>query len=306
MIRRETVVRYIARSLVASVLVTSASAIAVGLGAAPAAAASAGTEAQLRSGWRSASTTMIDLTGNIVITDCAAGPVTRSGWVQPLTLNGHGHTIQATCPGLGVLNAMTATGGAITLDSVTLTGGTGQNNAAGIAASVPLVLRNSAVVGNRSPGTGGGIMSFVSVTLEGSRVVSNAGGVAGGVLAPQVKVVNSTVSGNSGIGVTSLAGFTESAAGGIGGNDIQLLNATIAGNVAAAPSADAQTGTNQVRYLSTLSSAGSVVNGPTNGANCRGGDELRNGSVVSGGGNNSSDTSCGFTRSSDHQGPAPR
>jgi hypothetical protein len=299
-------VRYIARSLVASVLVTSASAIAVGLGAAPAAAASAGTEAQLRSGWRSAGTTVIDLTADIVVTNCAAGPVKRSGWVQPLTLNGHGHTIQATCPGIGVLDAMEASGGAITLDSVTLTGGTGQNNAAGIAASVALTVRNSSIVGNRSPGTGGGIMSFVSVVLEHSRVVSNAGGVAGGVLAPQVKIVDSTVSGNAGIGVTSLAGFSESAAGGVGGNDVQLLNATIAGNVAAASSPDAQTGTNQVRYLSTLSSAGTVITGPMNGANCRGGDELRNGSVTSGGGNNSSDTTCGFTRPSDHQGPAPR
>jgi hypothetical protein len=297
-------VRYIARSLVASVVITGASAVAVGLSAAPAAAASAGTEAQLRSGWRSASTTMIDLTANIVITDCAAGPVRRAGWVQPLTLNGHGHTIQATCPGQGVLDAMEATGGAITLDSVTLTGGRGQNNAAGIGASVPLIVRNSSIVGNHSFGTGGGIASFVSVVLEGSRVVSNAGGIVGGVLAPQVKIVNSTVSGNTGVGVTSLAGFYESAAGGVGGNDVQLLNATIAGNVAAAPRPPAQTGTNQVRYLGTLTSAGSVISGPTNGANCRGGYSLGQGAVISGGGNNSSDTSCGFTRPSDHQGPA--
>jgi hypothetical protein len=267
------------------------------------AAATAGTEAQLRAGWRSAGTTMINLTADILITDCAAGPVTRAGWVQPLTLNGNGHTVKQTCANAGVLDASAAAGGAITLESITLTGGMGQNNAGGISSSVALTLRNSTVIGNRSPGNGGGVASSVSVDLDGSRVISNAGGVAGGVVAPRVRIANSTVSGNTGIGVTSLAGMTESAAGGVGGMDVQLFNATIAGNVAAPASPDAQTGTNQVRYVATLSSTGSVITGPASAANCRGGGSLGQGSVVSGGGNTSSDFSCGFTRPSDHQGP---
>src|SRR5688572_29155967 len=99
--------------MIASVLITSASVVAVTIGATPAAAAGAGTESELRAAWRSASTTVIDLTANIVITDCAAGAVKRAGWVQPMTVNGHGYTIQQTCVALSVLDASAAAGGAI-------------------------------------------------------------------------------------------------------------------------------------------------------------------------------------------------
>jgi hypothetical protein len=71
--------------------------VLVGL-AAPAGAVSVSTEAELKAAF--ATETQIDVQADIVLTDCSGGggAVERSAAVtEPVTVDGHGHTIRQTC-----------------------------------------------------------------------------------------------------------------------------------------------------------------------------------------------------------------
>jgi hypothetical protein len=115
------------------------------LGAAPAHAAAVVNEAQLRAAFANPAETAIDLTANVDLADCAAGQLLRPDGAAALAVNGGGHTIRQTCTGHRV---MANGNGALTLDNITITGGS----------------LDAGVLG----GAGGGILSAGALTIEDS------------------------------------------------------------------------------------------------------------------------------------------
>ncbi|MEZ5923843.1 MAG: calcium-binding protein [Hyphomicrobiaceae bacterium] len=120
-----------------------------------------------------------------------------------------------------------------TLDSLTLTGGrtTADFTAGGAVSSLAdLTLRDSTVSGNSTSGfgaAGGGIYGFQNVTLINSTVSDNSTAhelaAGGGLLAFNITLTDSTVSGNS-------AGWY---GGGIAGDTVTLFGTTVSDNSAA-------------------------------------------------------------------------
>lgn len=182
-----------------------------------------------------------------------------------MTLEGAGArttTIKQTESHQGVLDVSSASA-TVTVDGVTITGGQAMGSGGGISSGGTLTLRNSTVTGNEAdgyttcvdppectmqfaqPGTGGGIYSSGSLTIMNSTVSDNIatpGSAAsvtgsawgGGIYSIQsaLRIVNSTVAGNSaqgGIGFGAGGGiFTVAASG----SALELASATIAANTA--------------------------------------------------------------------------
>lgn len=143
-----------------------------------------------------------------------------------LTINGHGSTIRQTCPsaslggviyrvGSGALtvNSVTITGGAahepgggiasagdMTLNDVTVTGNASTLGTAGVAAGSRLTMIDSVVTGNTSTGEGagaGGVAGF-DVNLVRTLITDNTSDQVGGVFAGHVMLDHSTVAANHG------------------------------------------------------------------------------------------------------------
>jgi CSLREA domain-containing protein len=130
---------------------------------------------------------------------------------------------------------VTATGGDVTLDGLTLTGGRttafGEfGGAIRFLSTGTLVVRDSTVFGNSAQGRGGGIYaSSGAVVLTTSTVAGNtsqgSSSDGGGVFAAgNVTVANSTVSGNSTQGRSSDGGGVEA------DGDLTLIDSTVSGN----------------------------------------------------------------------------
>lgn len=280
------------------------------LGAAPASATSVSTEAQLRAAF--AADTVIDVQADITLTDCTGGgDVARlAGVTDPITINGHGHTIRQTCPQRVFFQGGS---GLMTVNDLTITGGNSPVGASGggILSSSPLTILDTTIVSNRAGGAGGGIASDGVTTISGSTIDSNiSSGVGGGIsLGPDahdLTVTNSTVSRNVGGGIGTPASDPDAS--------VTVINSTITQNTngpsslgsgifssAATTLVYSSLVNNTADHFSnldtaTLQSFGSVITG--------GGPAAMNclvGTPDSHGYNFSDDDTCGFTNATDRQ-----
>ncbi|MGH8984891.1 MAG: choice-of-anchor Q domain-containing protein [Acidimicrobiia bacterium] len=282
------------------------------LGIAPAGAVTVSDEAGLRAAFADAAETQIDLANDITLVDCSAGggDLERNS-ATALTINGNGFTITQTCAGERVMRQ--AGTGALTVDGITLTGGTDTGNGGGIDTdTAPITVTNSTISDNTAGGNGGGIaqttgtITVTNSTISGNDAALNGGGIA--QTSGTVTVTNSTISGNDG----------ELNGGGIAqtSGTVTVTNSTISGNTAGLNGGGiAQTGGSVTLVYVTL-----VQNGATLGNNINGpGSDLSSfgsvvalaqagapncgnlGSTTSNGFNFSDDATCGFTAGTDRQ-----
>ena len=213
----------------------------VGVGSTPAGASTytnVNTEAGLRTAFGDSSATLIDLTANITLTNCGAGPVSRSSSTA-LVVNGDSHTVTQTCPDSVFSQALA---GSLTFQNITITGGDINGallEGGGIYAGGTVTVTNSTITGNSANG--------------GSESIVQGGGIFAG---SSVTVTNSTITANS------LTGGTLSIVQGGGiyaGGTVTLVYATIVDNTAATAA----------NIAGELTSFGSVVAQPLGGgANC--------------------------------------
>jgi hypothetical protein len=121
-----------------------------------------------------------------------------------ITIEGNGATIarQANASPLRLLTV--ANSGNLTLQSVTLSGGSSSGNGGGIENSGILTIKNSTISGNASS-FGGGLSNFNgSLTIENSTISGNSANQGGGIfnsadrpIAGSLTITNSTISGNT-------------------------------------------------------------------------------------------------------------
>jgi hypothetical protein len=282
----------------------AAGGVLVGL-AEPAAAVSVSTEAELRAAF--ATDTSIDVEADITLTDCTGGgDVARLTGADPVTIDGHGHVIEQTCPQRVFFQGGS---GLMTVQNLKMTGGHAPGNGGGILAASPLALVNASVIKNQTSGAGGGVASDGPTTIIASTVDSNissgvGGGISTGPNAHNLIVTNSTVADNVGGGIgtpaddqqasvtivnSTITGNTNGGAsrgsGVFTGGSTRLVYATVVDNKAAAFD-------NLVSH--TLESFGSVIAGG-GGANCFASARTSHGY------NFSDDASCGFTDPTDRE-----
>lgn len=153
----------------------------------------------------------------------------------------------------------------VTLQGLTITGGSAVGGGGGIANFGPMAIVDSVVAGNRVSlgegfqGLGGGIFSFGTLSITGTSVLSNTGVTGAGINSRgSLHMVNSTIGAN-----------TASAAGGglvAAPGTAELVNVTVSGNTAAAG------GGLEVEAGGTLTLANTIVAGNTaaDGPDCRG------------------------------------
>jgi hypothetical protein len=266
------------------------------------------TEAELRTAF--ATGTTIDVEADITLTDCTGGGAVERlvGVTDPITIDGHGHTIRQTCTD----NVFLQNGpGLFTVENLTITGGHAAGNGGGIFAAGPLTVLNSSIVSNRADVAGGGIGSNGTVTITGSSIGSNissgiGGGISTGPNSLALTLTNSTVSNNigSGIGTTpavpvsmllvnsTVSGNTNgpgSLGGGIfNGGTTTLVYSTIVGNTAS--SFSNIDSFNMVSFGSVIALPG----GDVGSVNCLA-------STTSHGFNYSDDATCNFGQPTDHE-----
>jgi parallel beta helix pectate lyase-like protein len=286
---------------------TLAGAVLVGL-AGPAGAVQVSTEAELRAAF--ATDTSIDVEADITLTDCTdGGDVAReAGVTDPVTIDGHGHTIRQTCPQRVFFQGGS---GLMTVRNLTITGGNSpvSANGGGILSASPLTLESTTMVENRAGGAGGGIASDGPTTITGSTIDSNisngiGGGISTGPSAHTLAVTNSTVSNNVGGGIGTPANDPEAA--------VTVVNSTIAGNrnggsslgsgifssgsttLVYATLVDNIAGNFGNIFTTTLESFGSVIAESGGTGNCFA-------KTTSHGYNFSDDDLCGFTEPTDRE-----
>jgi Putative Ig domain len=144
---------------------------------------------------------------------------------SPITIEGNGAMIsrEGTAPAFGLMAVRFP--GDLTLQRVTLSGGSSSGNGGGVINRGKLTIEESTISGNTADFGGGVSSDFGTLTIENSTVSGNAANVGGGVdnYAGQLTIANSTISGNSanhGGGVLNSGGrFT-------------ITNSTISGNIA--------------------------------------------------------------------------
>jgi hypothetical protein len=120
--------------------------------AGPAGAVSVSTEAELKAAF--ASDSQIDVSADITLTDCSGGGAVERGAAvaDPVTVDGHGHTILQTCGD----NVFLQDGsGLFTARNLTVTGGQATGNGGGIFAAGPLALQDTTISGNRANAAAG-------------------------------------------------------------------------------------------------------------------------------------------------------
>ncbi|MFN8028569.1 MAG: choice-of-anchor Q domain-containing protein [Acidimicrobiia bacterium] len=210
-------------------------------------------ETEFRTAFTNAAETAIVLGANIDLTCGGGGAVTRNS-ATALTVSGGGFTIHQTCA--NTPNLVQSGAGALTFDSVTLTGG-----AAGVLnVGGPVSLTSSHVTNLANAGGGVfGIQAGGNVTMVDSTVSGlDAQGVAMGV---------DSVTGTASLtrsSVTSVAGST-TGAGVVGGNGATLVDSqisTISGSTASAGlSAGATVTTISGSTISGVTSSGDVAFG---------------------------------------------
>jgi hypothetical protein len=214
-------------------------------------------EAQLRAAFADPAETIISLTADIDLTDCAAGDVERPDTATPLLLAG-AFTIRQTCADERVLASVSSEGevGTLTLSEVTITGGDKTDAVSASGGGVwwdgNVNLLEATITGNAvtAPfgGLGGGLFATGEVVVEQSTISDNTagsdgdfGGLAGALNAGRgATITESTLSGNLAAGGAEFGGT----GGAIFGNsNISIVRSTVAGNSATA-SADGTSGGN--------------------------------------------------------------
>ena len=203
-----------ATKLVAVMALAAAPALVVVSQTSAGAVAPVTTEAALRSAFENSSTSLIDLGGNITITNsnCRDAAWLRSSSTN-LVVDGHGFTVTQNCPDVGIFNGDGT--GNLTFQNITLTGGiagSGNGDSGGAISAISnggpaglVTVINSVVTGNTAGEDGGGIYGENSVVVQGGSMISHnqaAGtGGGGGISAlGDVSVTDSTVTLNNGTG----------------------------------------------------------------------------------------------------------
>jgi hypothetical protein len=237
----------------------------------------------------------IDIPASVGPINVTSGQLSYTG-THALTLKGNGNTLTRTTVAARVIDSGST--GLLTVDDLTITGGTtagggggiGANGAVtvtnstisgnhaatggGIFASGAVAVTNSTISNNTTSGDGGGIFVGGAVTVTNSIVSSNtatggiAGGGGGGILAlGMVTVTNTAITGNHATAVGNAGGF----GGGIGirspfASGVTVTNSTISGNTASIEGGgiDAQgalTVTNSTISGNTSGRGGAIDNG---------------------------------------------
>jgi predicted outer membrane repeat protein len=246
---------------------------------------------------------VIEVTADIVLDDGTGDP-SYTG-TRPLTVNGNGHTIDAggnnrvlrfaTASPLLTINDLTLTGGtdtdgggairafgSVSVNGSTFTGNTGPNGDGGAIWADGSVSANNSTFTNNTATNGGAIDAGGAVTVTGSTFAGNVADVDGGAIAAtnDVSVTNSTVTGNSGNIDTGAIDAT---------GRLALTYTTVASN-GAAPSGEQLEADELVAYGSV------VADGQGPGTNCE-----VSGTTTSNGYDYSDDASCAFTGTGDTQ-----
>jgi hypothetical protein len=284
--------------------------------ASPAGAVDVTTEAQLRAAFADGAETEISLQGDVVLTDCAEGDLDRNS-VTALTILGNGFTVEQTCAGERVMEQVGA--GAITIEDLTVTGGSlAASSGGGIDTEGALTVVDSTITGNAAlgGGSGGGLDVGDALTVTRSTISDNQAGDTGGGIrgSDPVTITDSTISGNSTEGDTGGGGGIDTTQGGL----LTVVNSTVTMNSAPGQFGGGLASDEMVlRYATvvdnssplganvalgdpaTLESYGSVVAQPAGGGlNC---ESFTAVATTSLGGNQSDDTSCGFTDPTDDE-----
>ncbi len=226
----------------------------------------------LRSAFAAASTVATDVeidvpggSGHTLNLTAAPGPLLYGGpgVTNSLTLHGNGLTVNQTTPDINVVDVFTT--GTVTLDGVTITGGTQTDSSPPIGAGVfsgagPLTISNSTVRNNIAnvttapqafvvgAGSFGAPITLTNVTVDSNHVTTSGGALEFGVIeANSVNVTNSQFTNNAN---TSLGA---SPAGGI--IDAGPLPSTISGSTVANNTTSAQGGNEAFGILSTADTA---------------------------------------------------
>jgi hypothetical protein len=268
-------------------------------------------EAQLRAAFGDNGVSVIKILADIDLENCDIGAVERPESADtPVTLYGLGHTVRQTCAENVFIQNDTSL---VTVNNLTITGGNqGSGRGGGFFAEGPLTIVDSRITGNHAT-TGGGLGSNGLVTLVRSIVDANSsgqggsGGIWAGPASPGVVLTDSTVSNNVGGGVSSyntngsvrvvnstVSGNTKAifGAGIFSAGSTVLVYATVVGN-------QATTAFDNIDGL-TIESFGSVVAGgasPPPNNNC----VINPEATLSHGYNFSDDTTCSFTDPTDRQ-----
>jgi Putative pectate lyase-like adhesive domain len=200
--------------------------------AGPAGAVTVSTEAELQTAFADATETSIVLANSIDLTCAGGGDLDRNS-ATALTVDGNGFTIRQTCVGERVMQ--NSGSGALTLNAVTITGGTNSSgNGGGILSSAPVTITNSDVTGNTTAVNGGGIATNGTLTITSSHVTGNTASNDGGganVQGGALDVTESTFSDNTATNGSGGAAFRD----GSGGGGVTLVRSTLDGNQAPTP-----------------------------------------------------------------------
>jgi len=228
---------------------------ALALTAGPAAAVTVSNEAELQTAFANGAETSIALANSIDLTCAGGGDLDRDS-ATPLTIDGNGFTIRQTCAGERVIEKNGT--GSLTLNAVTITGGTNSSgNGGGIKALGSVTLTNSLVTGNTTAANGGGLATDIgTLNITNSRVTDNTAGFDGGGANAQggaLNVTDSTFSGNTSTNGGGGAAFRDGSSGG----DVMLVRSTFTGNHAPKPGE----GTGGIDSLRSLTAINSTVTG---------------------------------------------
>jgi hypothetical protein len=239
-------------------LVAAGLALSVG----PAGAVTVSTEAELQTAFADGAETSIVLANSIDLACAGGGDLDRSS-ATALTVDGNGFTIRQACAGERVMHQ--AGSGALTLNGVTITGGTNSSgNGGGVLASASVTLTNSVVTENTTATNGGGIATNPgTLTITNSRLTNNTAGEDGGGANVQVGALNvtdSTFSNNTATNGSGGAAFRDASSGG----DVMLVRSTLNNNQAPTPG-QGSGGINSLRPLTAINSTVTGNSGHTGG-----------------------------------------
>jgi large repetitive protein len=223
--------------------------------ASPAGAITVSTEAELQAAFADANETSILLANSIDLTCAGGGDLGRNS-ATALSIDGNGFSIRQTCAGERVMQK--AGTGALTLNGVTITGGTNSSgNGGGILSSGPVTLTDSVVTGNTTAVNGGGIATNPgTLTITNSSVTNNTAGDDGGganVQGGALNVTESTFSDNTATNGSGGAAFRDGSTGG----DVMLVRSTLNDNEAPTPGQ----GSGAIDSLRPLTAINSTVTG---------------------------------------------
>ena len=149
-----------------------------------------------------ADTIVLPANANVTLTnvsDNTYGPTGLPLITSQITIEGNGAVIgrQGSAPAFGLMAVSSS--GDLTLQSLTLSGGSSSANGGGVINRGKLSIEESTISGNTADFGGGVSSDSGTVTIENSTVSGNIASVGGGVdnVDGQLTITNSTISGNS-------------------------------------------------------------------------------------------------------------